>query len=178
MMRLPDTVPLRPLYSPMPLPSRGLPLSDLPRIFWTGKREFPLGNVTGAAEAFGKVLKPRQVSAGLVGSLKLPQMLKVAPVLNPLNCGWLKILNASRRNWMLRALSPPSGKFLNNERSVTLIPGVSMNPTGYCPWSFNASATLGNRTFCQLKALLRSDDLLISAVDRAPMPSVQDPAMR
>src|SRR2546422_3305665 len=125
MTRLPDTVPLSPLYSPMPLPSRGLPLSELPRIFWTGKRLLPLGRVTGDEEAVGKVLNPRQVSDGLTGSLKSPQTLKVAPVLNPLNCGWLKTLNISRRNWRLRLPSPPSGKFLNNERSVTLVPGVS-----------------------------------------------------
>src|SRR5215510_5683342 len=126
MMRLPDTVPDRPLYSPMPLPNRGLPLSDLPRIFWTGKREFPLGNVTEAEVAVGKVLNPRQVLARSVGSLKLPQTLKVAPLLNPLNWGWLKTLNISNRNWRLRLLSPPSGKFLNKERSVLLMPGVSM----------------------------------------------------
>src|SRR5688572_16716451 len=126
MMRLPDTVPLSPLNSPMPLPSRGLPLSELPRIFWMGKRLLPLGSVTGDEEAVGKVPNPRQVLVRSVGLLKLPQTLKVAPLLNPLNCAWLKTLNISRRNWRLRLPSPPSEKFLNNERSVTLMPGVSM----------------------------------------------------
>src|SRR5262245_1144209 len=124
MMRLPDTVPLSPLYSPMPPPSRGLPLSELPRIFWTGKSLLLLGRVTGDEEAVGNVLNPRQALVRSVGSLKLPQTLKVASPLNPLNCGWLKTLNISRRNWRLRLLSPPSEKFLNTEKSVTLMPGL------------------------------------------------------
>src|SRR6266508_4457098 len=62
-----------------------------------------------------------------------------------LNSAWLKALNISSRSCNLRALSPPSGKFLNSDRSVTLMPGLLRKLRGYAPLAAKASYTLSHR---------------------------------
>src|SRR5438445_4905113 len=58
-----------------------------------------------------------------------------------LNCGVLKVLNASARNCRRRSPFSPSWKFLNSEKSICLVPGPYRILRPELPYTYWAGAT-------------------------------------